>query len=217
MPPTWTDEGIAVAEEIHGASTTSGCSSSRNTSSPSTRSGCSRVGGERHRLPAQGAGARPRRPRRRPPARRRRRDRRRPGAGLPAARPAGRDAARHLTPREREVLALIAEGLTDRGIGQRLLLTPNTVETHVRHILASWASRRHPPTTGGCRRARLLAPRVRAEHETTRFRSPFTSWLATRAFPQKLVSSPGWTRTNNPSVNSRMLCQLSYRGSTAGV
>jgi hypothetical protein len=25
--------------------------------------------------------------------------------------------------------------------------------------------------------------------------------------------SPGWTRTNNPSVNSRMLCQLSYRGS----
>ena len=24
--------------------------------------------------------------------------------------------------------------------------------------------------------------------------------------------SPGWTRTNNPSVNSRMLCLLSYRG-----
>src|SRR5207302_10546245 len=24
--------------------------------------------------------------------------------------------------------------------------------------------------------------------------------------------SPGWTRTNNPPVNSRMLCQLSYRG-----
>jgi hypothetical protein len=24
--------------------------------------------------------------------------------------------------------------------------------------------------------------------------------------------SPGWTRTSNPSVNSRMLCQLSYRG-----
>jgi hypothetical protein len=25
-------------------------------------------------------------------------------------------------------------------------------------------------------------------------------------------SSPGWTRTSNPPVNSRMLCQLSYRG-----
>lgn len=27
------------------------------------------------------------------------------------------------------------------------------------------------------------------------------------------VSSPNWTRTNNPSINSRMLCQLSYGGS----
>jgi DNA-binding NarL/FixJ family response regulator len=41
-----------------------------------------------------------------------------------------------LTPREREVLSLMAEGLTDRGIAQRLYLTPNTVETHIRHILA---------------------------------------------------------------------------------
>ena len=41
-----------------------------------------------------------------------------------------------LTPREREVLALMAEGLTDRGIGARLFVTPKTVETHVRHIFA---------------------------------------------------------------------------------
>jgi DNA-binding NarL/FixJ family response regulator len=41
-----------------------------------------------------------------------------------------------LTPREREVLALMAEGLTDRGIAERLYLTPNTVETHIRHIIA---------------------------------------------------------------------------------
>jgi DNA-binding NarL/FixJ family response regulator len=40
-----------------------------------------------------------------------------------------------LTAREREVLALVAEGLTDRGIAERLWLTPKTVETHVRHIL----------------------------------------------------------------------------------
>ena len=32
-------------------------------------------------------------------------------------------------------------------------------------------------------------------------------------FPGGLGGSPGWTRTNNPPVNSRMLCQLSYRGS----
>src|SRR5262249_55739566 len=39
-----------------------------------------------------------------------------------------------LSGREREVLALMAEGLTDRGIAQRLWITPATVETHVRHI-----------------------------------------------------------------------------------
>ena len=40
-----------------------------------------------------------------------------------------------LTAREREVLRLMAEGLTDRGIAERLWVAPNTVETHVRHIL----------------------------------------------------------------------------------
>jgi DNA-binding NarL/FixJ family response regulator len=40
-----------------------------------------------------------------------------------------------LTAREREVLRLMAEGLTDRGIAERLWVTPNTVETHIRHIL----------------------------------------------------------------------------------
>jgi DNA-binding NarL/FixJ family response regulator len=41
-----------------------------------------------------------------------------------------------LTPREREVLALMAEGRTNRGIARRLWLTERTVETHVTSILA---------------------------------------------------------------------------------
>jgi DNA-binding NarL/FixJ family response regulator len=44
------------------------------------------------------------------------------------------DPLEELTPREREVLGLMAEGLTDRGIAQRLYVTPKTVETHTRHI-----------------------------------------------------------------------------------
>jgi DNA-binding NarL/FixJ family response regulator len=40
-----------------------------------------------------------------------------------------------LTPREREVLSLMAEGRTNAGIAQRLWLTEKTVETHVRTIL----------------------------------------------------------------------------------
>ncbi len=40
-----------------------------------------------------------------------------------------------LTPRERQVLALMAEGLTNMGIASRLWLTPRTIETHVGNIL----------------------------------------------------------------------------------
>jgi DNA-binding NarL/FixJ family response regulator len=44
------------------------------------------------------------------------------------------DPLDELTDREREVLALMAEGLTDRGISERLYVTPKTIETHIRHI-----------------------------------------------------------------------------------
>jgi two-component system, NarL family, response regulator NreC len=40
-----------------------------------------------------------------------------------------------LTPREREILQLIAEGLTTREIGARVYLSTKTVETHRRNIL----------------------------------------------------------------------------------
>ena len=51
-----------------------------------------------------------------------------------AAVPSGR--LDELTARERQVLALVAQGLTDRGISETLWLTSRTVETHIRHILA---------------------------------------------------------------------------------
>jgi len=41
-----------------------------------------------------------------------------------------------LTARERDVLTLMAEGLSDRGIGERLFVSTKTVETHVRHIFS---------------------------------------------------------------------------------
>jgi DNA-binding NarL/FixJ family response regulator len=49
-------------------------------------------------------------------------------------RPRPIDPLAELTEREREVLALMAQGLTDRGIGERLWVTPKTVETHISHI-----------------------------------------------------------------------------------
>ena len=39
-----------------------------------------------------------------------------------------------LSPREREVLGLMAEGLSNRGVCERLFLSPKTVETHVNAI-----------------------------------------------------------------------------------
>ena len=48
------------------------------------------------------------------------------------ARPANR--LDELTGREREVLALMAEGRSNKGISERLFLSPKTVEAHVKHI-----------------------------------------------------------------------------------
>jgi DNA-binding NarL/FixJ family response regulator len=45
------------------------------------------------------------------------------------------DTLADLTPREREVLALMAEGKTNAGIAKQLWLTERTVETHVSSIL----------------------------------------------------------------------------------
>ena len=44
-----------------------------------------------------------------------------------------------LSARELEVLHLLAQGLTDRGICDRLVLSPKTVASHVRHIFAKLA------------------------------------------------------------------------------
>lgn len=45
----------------------------------------------------------------------------------------GRRRARSLSPREREVLGLLARGLTGEQIAERLVLSPETVRTHIRN------------------------------------------------------------------------------------
>jgi DNA-binding NarL/FixJ family response regulator len=48
---------------------------------------------------------------------------------------AGEGRLAELTERERDVLELMAEGLTNAAIGKRLFLSERTIEAHIRHVL----------------------------------------------------------------------------------
>ena len=55
----------------------------------------------------------------------------------------------HLTVREHEVLALMAEGRSNRAIAERLFVTEHTVEKHVKNIFETL---RLPPSPDDHRR-----------------------------------------------------------------
>jgi DNA-binding NarL/FixJ family response regulator len=72
-----------------------------------------------------------------------------------------RGALAPLSEREREVLALMAEGLTNAGIAKRLFVSDRTVEAHVRHVLTKLGI---AETTDGHRRVLAVLTHVRANH-----------------------------------------------------
>jgi DNA-binding NarL/FixJ family response regulator len=60
------------------------------------------------------------------------------------ARPRSLDPLEGLTPREREILALMAEGRSNQGICRALWLSPKTVETHIRGAFTKLGIREAP-------------------------------------------------------------------------
>jgi DNA-binding NarL/FixJ family response regulator len=71
-----------------------------------------------------------------------RRNSKRSGAVIPfVPPPALRELEQEPTAREIEVLQLVADGLVNREIGQRLFLSEETVKSHVRHLLAKLQAR----------------------------------------------------------------------------
>jgi PAS domain S-box-containing protein len=63
-----------------------------------------------------------------------------------------------LTPREREVVSLVALGNTSLQIAEQLVISPETVRTHVRNAMAK---------TGARTRAQLVAMALTDRHMTT--------------------------------------------------
>lgn len=57
-------------------------------------------------------------------------------AALAGERPARDDLPDGLTPREAEILALIADGLTNAEIAERLVVSQTTVKSHINHLFA---------------------------------------------------------------------------------
>ena len=70
-----------------------------------------------------------------------------------------RDPLQELTRREREVLTLMAEGLSNHGICRRLVLSPKTIETHVHSIFGKL---RLPPAADDHRRVLAVLTFLRA-------------------------------------------------------
>jgi DNA-binding NarL/FixJ family response regulator len=56
------------------------------------------------------------------------------GPKPPAKGPGGRE----VTPREREVLELLAKGLSRSEIAERLVISPRTVGSHIQHLLTKF-------------------------------------------------------------------------------
>ena len=76
--------------------------------------------------------------------------------------PAGNGALSELSEREREILKLMAEGLTNTGIAKRLFVSERTVEAHVRHLLSKLDI---PQTEDGHRRVLAVLAHLSAARD----------------------------------------------------
>ena len=119
----------------------------------------------------------------------------------------GDDPLGDLTAREREVLALMAEGRSNAGIAGQLWLAEGTVEKHIRHILAKL---RLPETRDDHRRVLAVVTFLKSSKE------PFSLGCRTpRESPPPTAASSGRSRALGSSRSGARdrLRSASRRGS----
>jgi DNA-binding NarL/FixJ family response regulator len=76
--------------------------------------------------------------------------------GGPGQRRSSEPGATALTPREREILALVAEGRSNGEIGQQLFISAKTVSVHVSNILSKLGASGRTEAAALARREGLL-------------------------------------------------------------
>ena len=151
MPPTHTDEGLRAAQEIRERFPDTGVLVLSQYVEPAYAMELLSEERRGRRLPAQGPrlgrggvrrGGAPRRARAAPRSTR-------PSSASSSAGAASDDPLDELTPREREVLELMAEGRSNQAIAERMFVTLRAVEKHVTSIFTKLGL---PATTDDHRR-----------------------------------------------------------------
>lgn len=101
------------------------------------------------------------------------------------------DPLSRLSPREREVLAVMAEGLGNAAIAKRLFITDNAVHKHIRSIFAKLELAPTTRPTAGSRRscATWTAP------------VPNRGVKSSSARPSRCASTAAWIRLRTPSLS----------------
>ena len=125
------------------------------------------------------------------------------------------DPLEELTPRERQVLELMAEGRSNRGIAEALVVTPHAVEKHVTEpVLEARRQRRRRGPPARARRADLPT-RLRGSARARVRRVPPPGGLSTSSRPSSAPSRSSRPRRPLPPAGSAPPAPSSRTSSTS--
>jgi DNA-binding NarL/FixJ family response regulator len=91
-----------------------------------------------------------------------------------------RELEQEPTMREIEVLQLVADGLVNREIGQRLFLSEETVKSHVRHLLAKLQARSRAHAVAVGYRRGIIAYSAKPQYGPEKRTAPRVAYLEGR-------------------------------------